>query len=482
MFIGIIYIFQNFRWDSFPLFLILNDYLRTDDNLKNGKFHEHLRQTFAPQVIRYVDLMESSIAQSIHKGFEKERWEIKGNGCATSEDLFWKLDALQSFIRDLHWPDMEFAEHLNQRLKMMACDMIDSCIKRTDASFQNHLNRIKINLNPTDYIVPTEICAMINVVIDAKNQSFKLCAVDGIDVVNGKPKEDAKPKHKYHTKIDELIERTLVNMKSGLVAKLTSVLKSVLDKLSRYDEGTVFGGILSSLNKNNLTGSGTDVGKSYIAFVQGNMTQIEKKIKDDLWVLSTMERWYADQVQMLCTWLTDRLDRSLHHYQCTCLVFIVKKLKGDFELCGVEENKLNSQHWQNVEQRMQTEEAAFALAGGEVAENGDSDEEVRKKPPPKRTQSKAKKPAPKRKDSNYSSDSEGGDCPPPNAGDFDEEDEEEQPNPAKAAKEMKEALTSGGVNAMADLGANAASKLGGGLMKGMGGFMGGGKSSFGGFF
>jgi hypothetical protein len=31
-------------------------------------------------VVRYVDLMESSIAQSIHKGFEKERWEIKGWG------------------------------------------------------------------------------------------------------------------------------------------------------------------------------------------------------------------------------------------------------------------------------------------------------------------------------------------------------------------------------------------------------------------
>ena len=104
------------------------------------------------------------------------------NGCATSEDLFYKLDALQSFIRDLHWPDPEFAEHLNQRLKMMACDMIDSCIKRTDASFQNHLKK-GILLNPTDYIVPTEICAMINVVLDAKNQSFKLCAVDGVDVV-----------------------------------------------------------------------------------------------------------------------------------------------------------------------------------------------------------------------------------------------------------------------------------------------------------
>ena len=108
------------------------------------------------------------------------------NGCSTSEDLFWKLDALQSFIRDLHWPDPEFAEHLNQRLKMMACDMIDSCIKRTDASFQNHLKK-GILLNPTDYIVPTEICAMINVVLDAKNQSFKLCAVDGVDVVSGPP-------------------------------------------------------------------------------------------------------------------------------------------------------------------------------------------------------------------------------------------------------------------------------------------------------
>ena len=52
------------------------------------------------------------------------------SGCATSEDLFWKLDALQSFIRDLHWPDPEFGLHLNQRLKLMACDMIESSIQR----------------------------------------------------------------------------------------------------------------------------------------------------------------------------------------------------------------------------------------------------------------------------------------------------------------------------------------------------------------
>lgn len=49
------------------------------ENLSSGKFHQHLRMVFAPQVVRYVDLMESSIAQSIHKGFERERWEPQGS-------------------------------------------------------------------------------------------------------------------------------------------------------------------------------------------------------------------------------------------------------------------------------------------------------------------------------------------------------------------------------------------------------------------
>lgn len=105
------------------------------------------------------------------------------NGCATSEDLFWKLDALQSFIRDLHWPDAEFRTHLEQRLKMMASDMIDSCIQRTDGSFQSWLKKTGVPFISTDYIMPTEMCAMVNVMLDAKNQSFKLCSVEGIDLV-----------------------------------------------------------------------------------------------------------------------------------------------------------------------------------------------------------------------------------------------------------------------------------------------------------
>lgn len=48
------------------------------ENLCGGRFHTHLRDTFAPQVIRYVDLMESTIAQSLLKGYEKEKWDLKG--------------------------------------------------------------------------------------------------------------------------------------------------------------------------------------------------------------------------------------------------------------------------------------------------------------------------------------------------------------------------------------------------------------------
>src|SRR6218665_872311 len=56
---------------------------------------------------------------------------VSSNGCMTSEDMLWKLDALQSFIHDLHWPDEVFAEHLNQRLKIMSREMIEAASKRS---------------------------------------------------------------------------------------------------------------------------------------------------------------------------------------------------------------------------------------------------------------------------------------------------------------------------------------------------------------
>ncbi|XP_011193957.1 calcium-dependent secretion activator isoform X5 [Zeugodacus cucurbitae] len=348
-------------WDSFPLFQILNDYLRADDNLRNGRFHQHLRDTFAPLVVRYVDLMESSIAQSIHKGFEKERWDSKGNGCATSEDLFWKLDALQSFIRDLHWPDAEFRQHLEQRLKMMATEMIEQCIQRTDSSFQSWLKK-NVAFISTDYIIPSEMCAMVNVILDAKNQSFKLTTIDGIDL------------YKFHAKIDDQIDKANVAMTQGLISKLMSVLESTLSKLARYDEGSLIGSILSFTN---VSSSGKDLGQGYVNFFRNNMDQIRGKIGDDLWTLNFFEQWYTQQINMLCNWLSERLDHALHYAQVTSISHITKKIYSDFELQGVLEDKLNSKAYQTVAQRMATEEATCALTMPDVVECDDNGEALK---------------------------------------------------------------------------------------------------------
>uniref|UniRef100_A0AAV2KXC9 MHD1 domain-containing protein n=1 Tax=Knipowitschia caucasica TaxID=637954 RepID=A0AAV2KXC9_KNICA len=222
-------------WDCFPLFQLLNNYLLTDSHLCNGTFHKHLQDLFMPLVVRYIDLMESSIAQSIHRGFEQETWQSVNNGTATSEDLFWKLDALQMFVMDLHWPEPEFAKHLEQRLKLMASDMMEACVKRTKSAFDSKMQK---SSKSTDLRVALSVCTMFNVLMDAKKQCSKLCVLDT-------GQETDKQWQQYHSKIDVLIDDTFKEMIASLVSKLASVLDGVLSKLSRYDEGTFFSSFLS---------------------------------------------------------------------------------------------------------------------------------------------------------------------------------------------------------------------------------------------
>ncbi|MGH0179600.1 UNVERIFIED_CONTAM: hypothetical protein FKN15_002376, partial [Acipenser sinensis] len=261
-------------WDSFPLFQLLNDSLRSDYNLCNGKFHKHLQDLFAPLVVRYVDLMESSIAQSIHRGFERESWEPVNNGSGTSEDLFWKLDALQTFIRDLHWPEEEFGKHLEQRLKLMSSDMIESCVKRTRIAFEAKLQK---SSRSTDFRVPQSICTMFNVMVDAKAQSAKLCAME-----MGQEKQ-------YHSQIDTLIEETVKEMITLLVAKFAVILEGVLAKLSRYDEGTLFSSFLSFTVKAaskyvDVPKPGMDVADAYVTFVRHSQDILRDKVNEEIYI------------------------------------------------------------------------------------------------------------------------------------------------------------------------------------------------------
>jgi calcium-dependent secretion activator len=44
--------------------------------------------------------------------------------------MLWKLELLQTFVCDLHWPDEVFAEHINLRIKTMSTEMIEAAAKR----------------------------------------------------------------------------------------------------------------------------------------------------------------------------------------------------------------------------------------------------------------------------------------------------------------------------------------------------------------
>ncbi|XP_078103690.1 calcium-dependent secretion activator 1 isoform X10 [Sander vitreus] len=341
-------------WDSFPLFQLLNDFLRMDYNLCNGKFHKHLQDLYAPLVVRYVDLMESSIAQSIHRGFERESWEPVNNGSGTSEDLFWKLDALQTFIRDLHWPEEEFGKHLETRLKLMSSDMIESCVKRTRAAFEAKLQK---SSRATDFRVPQSICTMFNVMVDAKVQSAKLCAMD------------LGQERQYHSQIDNLIEETVKEMITLLVAKFMVILESVLAKLSRYDEGTLFSSFLSFTVKAaskyvDVPKPGMDVADGYVTFVRHSQDMLREKVNEEVYVERLFDQWYTSTMNLLGTWLTDRMDLQLHLYQLKILIRIVKKKYRDFRLQGVLDSTLNSKMYETVRNRLTLEEATASVREG----------------------------------------------------------------------------------------------------------------------
>ncbi|XP_025020552.1 calcium-dependent secretion activator 2 isoform X3 [Python bivittatus] len=389
-------------WDSFPLFQLLNNFLRNDSLLCNGKFHKHLQEIFVPLVIRYIDLMESSIAQSLHRGLEQESWQpVKTitnslpnvalpkvpslplnlpqipsfstptwmaslydstNGSATSEDLFWKLDALQMFVLDLHWPEPEFAHHLEQRLKLMASDMIEACIKRTRVAFELKVQKTN---KSTDLRIPSSVCTMFNVLVDAKKQTAKLCILNG-------GQEFANQWQQYHSKIDDLIEETVKEVISLLVSKFVAVLEGVLSKLSRYDEGTFFSSILS------FTKPGVDLADTYIMFVRQNQDILRDKVNEEMYIEKLFDQWYSSSMKVICVWLADRLDLQLHLYQLKTLIKIVKKTYRDFRLQGVLEGTLNSKTYDTVHSRLTVEEATVSVSDGSGLQGitmKDSDEE-----------------------------------------------------------------------------------------------------------
>ncbi|ETN74319.1 hypothetical protein NECAME_13044 [Necator americanus] len=367
-------------WDAFPLFQTLNDFLLSEKSLSGGIFHKKLTTQFQPLVVRYTDLMEHSISQSIDKGFSKEKWEPRKEGCATSEDIYWKLDALHTFVSDLNWPEEEFRKYLNVRMKSLTSDMISKVASSTYQQFDSWMQRAR---KSTDYILPSEVCVMINVLFSSKARATRI-AVDGGEF-------------KYQSKLDETLDTMLSDMETCIQDRLIGVLEFVLGKLARYDEGNPIGALLSMAPKPtsifnkvktmvgeqgiNITGtaaatpttpqnSKTPVsqqqstghfGNSYVTFMRGCTEQLRQIVTDEVWVNTLFENWYSNQMKMINEWLTERLQQSLSPYQFTCLSFIVKKVYSDFELQGIDEETLNSKIYQSINRRLQLEETNVAL-------------------------------------------------------------------------------------------------------------------------
>ncbi|EPB73406.1 hypothetical protein ANCCEY_07504 [Ancylostoma ceylanicum] len=332
-------------WDAFPLFQTLNDFLLSEKSLNGGIFHKKLTSQFQPLVVRYTDLMEHSISQSIDKGFSKEKWEPRKEGCATSEDIYWKLDALHTFVCDLNWPEEEFRKYLNVRMKSLTSDMISKVASSTYQQFDSWMQRAR---KSTDYILPSEVCVMINVLFSSKARATRI-AVDGGEF-------------KYQSKLDETLDTMLSDMETCIQDRLIGVLEFVLGKLARYDEGNPIGALLSMakapVSQQQSTGH---FGNSYVTFMRGCTEQLRQIVTDEVWVNTLFENWYANQMKMISEWLTERLQQSLSPYQFTCLSFIVKKVYSDFELQGIDEEKLNGKVYQSINRRLQLEEANVAL-------------------------------------------------------------------------------------------------------------------------
>lgn len=68
-------------------------------------------------------------------------------------------------------------------------------------------------------------------------------------------------------------------------------------------------------------------------------------------------------MSIICNWLSERLDHSLHDVQLVALTSIMPKIYADMSLQGVPEEKLNLKTYQTIMSRLKMEEAGGMAAG-----------------------------------------------------------------------------------------------------------------------
>lgn len=329
-------------WDSFVLFQMLNNYLRMEPTLNQGKFHSHLRDKFAPLLIRYVDLMESSIARSLDKSFAKETWTELGYGCAASEDVFSKLTSLQMFIRDLHWPCEDMAEHLNRRLKLMASDMIEAVAKRVIDAFKLRVKEMKVDY---EYEIEREMCVMLNVLASARNQIDYLCTDE----------KTVLEEYRYHSSVDQVLDMAESTACSLIAGKLSVLMDDILKKLSRLDQGKLTAVVFSVVQSNE------DVSDKFIDFILLTLGGLRKFVKQKHLLDFATKYIWDKHCQLWCDWLVARQEVPLHMKQFNVLSSIIETCRSLFEEQGLSDVALETEQFKAAYSKLQIEKALLNL-------------------------------------------------------------------------------------------------------------------------
>lgn len=107
------------------------------------------------------------------------------DGCTTSEDIYWKLDALMNFVIDLNWPEEEFRRYLTGRMKNLTSEMITKVanwlvisrifiLHHSFSTFQAFDQWMQRSRKSTDYVLPIEVCVMVNVIFSSKARALRL--------------------------------------------------------------------------------------------------------------------------------------------------------------------------------------------------------------------------------------------------------------------------------------------------------------------
>jgi len=329
-------------WDSFVLFQMLNNYLRMEPKLNQGRFHGHLRDKFAPLLIRYVDLMESSIARSLDTAFAKEKWTEVGYSCTASEDVFSKLTSLQLFVRDLHWPDEEMADHLNRRLKLMASDMIESVVHRVIDALDQSLRETKVDYS---YVITRELCVMLNVLASARSQADYLCTVENTVL----------EEYRYHSSINMVLDAADSRACGSIADKLSIIMENILKRLSRLDQGKITAMVLTVVSNNE------DVSDKFIEFILSNLGILRQFLKQKR-LLDLVTKYIWDKhCQLWCDWLVARQEVELHMKQFNALSSIIESCRGLFEEQGLSDTALETEQFKAAYSKLQIEKALLNL-------------------------------------------------------------------------------------------------------------------------